>query len=353
VTGIAVPIGRVVAGALGAILIYSALFLYKEEEGGLENRIEQWWQRIRDLHAHAISGQTAFVKVVADKTSQGFTKLFGERLFGPKAISASMCYSQAAVFLLATIVIIYPATVRQEVQLRLTFGTLCLFFLLLGSFGPFAHRQSQKGFWLSSVLIVTAGWPALATAVLNRILPSHPPKYEWSAVAYGIELAAILIAVASDFFFIALTRVMLARAAQSNSFIKIVALALGNASLAAVLFIVPSAIGLFAPIYRPLGVVSGGPPLRLIQEVELVFLFVAASNLLDALVSLSWFLIAIMMLLHRLLWPLIERPVYALFRHRVFSEQKKLVFFSGVALLGLAIPSVGHALENVVKAVHG
>jgi hypothetical protein len=55
----------------------------------------------------------------------------------------------------------------------------------------------------------------------------------------------------------------------------------------------------------------------------------------------------------RLFWPLIERPVYALFRHRVFSEQKKLVFFSGVALLGLAIPSVGRALEKLVKAVHG
>jgi hypothetical protein len=41
VTGIAVLIGRSVAGCLGVILIYSALFLYKEEEGGLENRIEQ------------------------------------------------------------------------------------------------------------------------------------------------------------------------------------------------------------------------------------------------------------------------------------------------------------------------
>jgi hypothetical protein len=76
-------------------------------------------------------------------------------------------------------------------------------------------------------------------------------------------------------------------------------------------------------------------------------------HFLDALVSLTWLLIAIMMLLHRLLWPLIERPAYALFRHRVFSEQKKLVFFSGVALIGLAVPSVGRALENVVKAIHG
>ena len=59
-----------------------------------------------------------------------------------------------------------------------------------------------------------------------------------------------------------------------------------------------------------------------------------------------------MLLLHRLFWPLIERPFYAVCRRRVFSEQKKLVFFSGVALVGFAIPSIGHTLENIVKAVH-
>src|SRR5947209_14832 len=100
VTAIAVLIGRSVAGCCGVVLIYSALFLYKEEEGGLENRIEQWWQRIRDLHAHAISRETAFLKVVSRITSKGFDKLFGERLFGPKAVTASMCYSQAAIWLL-------------------------------------------------------------------------------------------------------------------------------------------------------------------------------------------------------------------------------------------------------------
>src|SRR5882724_2996502 len=113
------------------MLIYSALFLYKEEEGGLENRIEQWWQRIRELHAHAISRETAFLKVVADITSKGFTKLFGERLFGLKAVAASICYSQAAIFLLVTIVGLPGSnfTVQPVARIRLTTGILCMFFL--------------------------------------------------------------------------------------------------------------------------------------------------------------------------------------------------------------------------------
>src|SRR6266487_5248018 len=129
VTDMAVLIGRIVAGCLGAILIYSALFLYKEEEGGLENRIEQWWQRIRDLHAHAISLETAFLKVVADVTSKGFDKLFGERLFGLKAVTTSICYSQAAIFLLLTIRRIhyaYPTAPPQVVEIHLISGILCL-----------------------------------------------------------------------------------------------------------------------------------------------------------------------------------------------------------------------------------
>jgi hypothetical protein len=363
VTSIAVLIGRIVAGCLGAILIYSALFLYKEEEGGLENRIEQWWQRIRDLHAHAISRETAFLKVVADVTSKGFAKLFGKRLFGAKAVAASMCYSQAAIFFLVTITGLPNLPPRQMEGTRLTTGILCLVFLFIGSLGPFIDRQSQKLFWLSSVLIATVGWPPLFMAVFNRIVSK---SYSWTEISIPIA-EMILFAVACDFLFIALTRVMLARAAKSSSFLTIATLAIGNAFLAAALSIGPIVASMWLDsllklraIYDAHGHLIMGPHIlatqfirNLVTLVDIPLLLVGASNFLDALVSLSWFLIAIMMLLHRLFWPLIERPVYALFRHRVFSEQKKLVFFSGVALVGLAIPRVGQALENVVKAVHG
>jgi hypothetical protein len=229
----------------------------------------------------------------------------------------------------------------------LTTGTLCLFFLFIGSLGPFIDRQSQKLVWLSSVLIATVGWPPLSVVVFN---PFGFRKYEWTE--FSIPTGEMLIfAVACDFLFIALTRAMLTRATQSNSFIRIATLAIGNACLAAVLSIVPlvGARWCSSLINSPSHQVHH----QFIIMAWAILLFVGSSNFLDALVSLTWFLIAIMMLLHRFFWPLIERPVYALFRHRVFSEQKKLVFFSGVALLGLAVPWVGRALENVVKAVHG
>jgi hypothetical protein len=345
VTSIAVIIGRCIAGCLGVILIYSALFLYKEEEGGLENRIEQWWQKIRDLHAHAISRETAFLKVVADVTSKGFAKLFGERLFGQKAVVASMCYSQAAVLLCEMILyLLYPPVFVITVVFYLATGTQCLVFLFLGSLGPFIDRRWQKRFWLLSVLIATAIWP-LGLDVSGAPFGVFSEHGMYGITYYARDVAILLFSVVCDFLFIALTRVMLARAAESNSFVKITALAIGNACLAALLFIVPL-VGSFS--LRSWSSTHGW-----LAEVQQLLLFVGSSNFLDALVSLSWFLIAIMMLLHRLFWPLIERPVYAVFRYRVFSEQKKLVFFSGVALLGLAVPWVGRALENLVKEVRG
>jgi hypothetical protein len=208
--------------------------------------------------------------------------------------------------------------------------------------GPSIERESQKRLWLSIVLIATAGWPILFMAFFPAfpkwaVFPASAKFLAWQGYYEGVT---ILIGVVCDFLFIALTRVMLARAAESNSFIKIAGLAVGNACLATLLFIAPL-VGSFQ--------LALSPPAWLAANT---LYLVGASNFLDALVSLTWFLIAILMLFHRLFWPLIERPVYALFRHRIFSEQKKLVFLSGVALLGLAVPSVGRTLETLVKAVH-
>src|ERR1039457_4151922 len=93
---IASVVGRCLAGCAGALLIYGSLFLYKEEEGELNNVFEKWWKQIAVLRAGSISRETAFLKKVAILVLNGFEFLFGKRLLGPKAIAASMCYSIAS-----------------------------------------------------------------------------------------------------------------------------------------------------------------------------------------------------------------------------------------------------------------
>jgi hypothetical protein len=212
-------------------------------------------------------------------------------------------------------------------------------FLLLGSLGPYINRPISKRVWLGCVLLVAGIWLSLTQLPgLSYEHHAHEPRVVIISIVCMLPLA-----IGCDFLFIALTRYMLTCASQSNSSVKITVLALSNLSLAVVLLVLPFLIGL--GLYRLFHIIP--------DYLGTIFLTASFSNFLDTLVSLAWLFVALVMLLHRMIWPLIERPIYALYRHRVLTDQKKLVFFGGVALVGLAIPSVGKALENIVKAVHG
>ena|SRR5437763_15633675 len=87
---------HVAIGTLGGILIYAALFLNETEEGRIATALGSWWVRIHDLHAHSISRETAFVKVITDLTTKVFDTLFGERIWVAPAMPASVAYSTAA-----------------------------------------------------------------------------------------------------------------------------------------------------------------------------------------------------------------------------------------------------------------
>jgi len=68
-------------GGLGLLLIGCALFLYEDDEKKLQNYMEEWWIRVDDLKAQAMSGQAAFGKTVAEATKSGFDGIFGKKLF--------------------------------------------------------------------------------------------------------------------------------------------------------------------------------------------------------------------------------------------------------------------------------
>jgi hypothetical protein len=318
-------------------MIYAALFLREEEEGQLENRLEQWWQKIRLLHTQATSRETAFLKVVAQITAAGFAKVFGERLLGPKAIAASVSYSMTAVM---GALAVGQYEVRFEPMANAFFwwliGLSGLFFIVLGSLGPFVKTVARKTVWLVCVLTAAITWAPLADYAFAR--HSHGP-FLLAPNTYMEVVCMLPLAVGCDFVFIALTRAMLSWAARSNSLVKIAGLAICNSGLAVILVFLPVRVALF--YYSDSSV-----------WMSSTLLLIACSNVLELLVSSVAILVAFAMLLHRFLWPLMERPIYALHRHHVFTNQKKLLFFGGVALVGMAIPSVGKVLENVIRAVH-
>jgi hypothetical protein len=77
-----------------------------------------------------------------------------------------------------------------------------------------------------------------------------------------------------------------------------------------------------------------------------MLLFSLMFNAIDVLVGSTAFFLALLLLLHRLFWPAIQRPLYAIYRFAPV-KQKKWLFRIGFALL--VLPK--HLTIEVLKAL--
>src|SRR5580658_3564218 len=77
-----VTASRLLAVCVGALAYYAAFFMYEDEEGEWQNRIEKLWVAINDKEKLAGGNQaSAFFNKVAYVTTRGFNKVLGRRLF--------------------------------------------------------------------------------------------------------------------------------------------------------------------------------------------------------------------------------------------------------------------------------
>ena len=72
---------RILAVISGIILIYAAFFLYEDEQGKIQNFLEDLWIRIDDRRNTALSKHATFMQVVAKYISTIFDRVFGDRLW--------------------------------------------------------------------------------------------------------------------------------------------------------------------------------------------------------------------------------------------------------------------------------
>ena len=153
---------------------------------------------------------------------------------------------------------------------------------------------------------------------------------------YGLFIA---VTIASDTLFIAATRWLLRLSSGLDSRTKILGLMLGNVLLACVLVVVPVSwawgVGVVPTALRSGKVVQTLNYLAYNSTSHQSFLAtLAASNMLDGLVASSFFILLFTLLLHRFIWPIIQRPVYALATRDVV-RRRRTIRKIGIALIGL------------------
>ena len=109
--------------ALGVLFVCAALFLHENEEGRIQNKLEEWWIKLSDREKESRSRAAAFMQDVAESTGRGFDRLLGKRLLSLRFIFVSISFSIASAFLFVFLVwpVVHnpPPTVSRSRSLSL------------------------------------------------------------------------------------------------------------------------------------------------------------------------------------------------------------------------------------------
>ncbi|HEY6293057.1 MAG TPA: hypothetical protein VI455_16015 [Terriglobia bacterium] len=307
---------RFLAGAAGLTSVYAALFLYEDEQGKIQNKLEEWWIRFDDEERAALSRHTAFMKEVARLGTRGFDLLFKDRLFSRYAFSVSFCFAVASLCLCAVVARFfseehYPASRAAIMVTAAAVSLACGIVPALTS-----NRALRLLRWFPLVALLVGLGPALSQIVGED---SNIGGAAFWVLAPITVLAYAAWSFIFDVTFIAVTRWALKWSAAMDSFAAIAAVVLVNGGLGALLVGSPFLLLKLSPNSAE----TWGAGLSI----------AAYSNTIDFVAASVFLILALTLLAHRLLWPAINRPLYALQNRGV---RKKFFSLAGVTLLGYA-----------------
>lgn len=302
--------------ALGVLFICAALFLYENEEGQIQNKLEEWWVRLSDREKESRSRAVAFMQDVADSTGRAFDRLLGKRLLSVRFVFVSIIFSLASIFLF--VFILWPLAHNPPANVSRQHAFL--FFVFFAAFGSVPAFADGETLWDRTILGL---WWAIIVFNLLRIARFIVFTFSTLGVgrtARGIGYLTLFFAsgVLCDLSYIVLTRWILRRISKIDRVHEIVLQALVSLLILATLVWAPISFGARIGRYFPM---AGG---------AVLFSFVL--NSVDVVVGLAALMLALLLLLHRLVWPTVKRPIYAMERFGLI-KRKKLLWTAGIVLV--------------------
>ena len=343
---------RAASGLLGCALLITAIFLREDEEGRIQSRLELLWIRIDDARKYSLPRHTAVVRVITAFISSGFDRLFGTKLFSKRAVGTSICYVIASIFLIALCV----AAIQGEAEGSDYINPILILFglIIYGTLPAVIKKPLWGWFWFVPVLAIVA-WLSITT--IRSIM--SPRSYSELLVAYLVT--GLILGCALSILFIVVIRRALRGISAANSITRI----LFTSAICFLPMAALSTIGLYYSVKHPFfdafadllvaDILNQMPiPLGHILAENLDEKLMAGfANGITALIVIFivpasiFILLAILLLLHSLLWPVLDRPVYALQRWGVVRRNKVLGLV-GLELLGIAL---GYDLVKLIKDI--
>jgi hypothetical protein len=207
--------GRIVAGVVSAVAFYFAFFLYEDEEGVWQNRIDDLWVIIDERARVTLSRSGALINGFGIILDRIFNKMFGKRLLSFRAIMISLNLSFASATIAFGVVYALQGWIESPVWLSFM-GFLVPAVLLISS----AVRMMKSGVFT----VVLEGSIVVVGLIVLIFLASfvYPTSGSLSeGIGFGI---AIAISTFSDFLVVVAVRKSFAAMVTSVSILRLIAL---------------------------------------------------------------------------------------------------------------------------------
>ena len=295
---------RILAGAVATIAFYFAFFLYENEEGVWQNRIENLWASVYDRAKITDSTSTALFNQIGDVLRRALNRIYGGKMFSMQTISVSTNLSYSGCILVGLLVEIWNVGRGKQANVPnlaiiSVIGLYTLLFALLPIF--FQKSWAVAASWLPIVTTATA----FARRAVNKSL--------LVGTFYTLVPLALILSLMFDVLSVIVLRNLFTSITKHISTGQIIISVI-------LLFVVTGSIATF-------------PTLLALALHHLVANF-AADQISIALFYLNLttlsfcilpLLMLIVLLVHRLIWPALSHLLYPIASRKVITNRKALV----------------------------
>jgi hypothetical protein len=278
-------VGRVLAGMVAAMAFYLAFFLYEDEEGKWQNRLENVWIAVDERAKVTSSKSLALLNKLGETLRLLLRRVFGENLITMRGAWASLNLTGAGICLALSVGLGSNAELSGSLL-----SLLYLCFFVAGAALPAIY----PGRWVTVVRYL----PWLGLPIW--LLVSYHGDVFSAATMSVLAALLLLVCLCINFFALFIISLLFDFIANSASVIRIASVIVAL-TVFSVLMIGSTLFGL----------AFIGP-------------FVIA-NLTTIIYCLIPDLLLAVLLLHMLLWPTVSRLIYPLTRYRIVSNRKTLI----------------------------
>lgn len=297
---------------LGLLLIAAGTLLYSTEEKRLQSRIEDLWLLSAELRPSSQTRLTSVVAAAATTVLRMIDRFFDKRLFSIYAAASAIvtsAYSTAMV--LGVMMIGWQVSTTRENLVRSALATIV------------------------TAIAVRYRWTRIPAAVFIIVC---------SVLGMQIRgdlrqmIIAIYVGAVTDLVALFLIRSALRRFLDLKTFQSALWLLAMHASL---VFLVIAPIALGSRVKHPL------------QDYRLTILLGytqmwSCSNAFVLIAAMTLITVLLLMLVHRVVWPVIERVLYGIARFGVFEHRVGLIT-TGLGLVCASSPWAAGAVASLRK----